>query len=78
MNRILTYDLNGNHSCDYAELYKWFGALNAKMLTDSTYEIKSTLSQVEFENKVKSLVQSKHNIHYISVSDNGLFSKKIM
>lgn len=76
MKRIITYDVKKENS--YQKLYEYLEEVSAKKLTESTYEIETSLSQEEFEKKIQSLFNKFDNICYISVNkDEKLFHKKI-
>ena len=49
--RFLTYDKKNDN--DYTRVYKVLEELKAKQITESTYEIKTSLSQDEFVKKIK-------------------------
>lgn len=77
MKRILTYDVKEGN--DYKKLYDYIEAIKGKKLTESTYELDTSLSQKDFESKIKSLFSKNDNVYYISVSDeNILFYRKIV
>ena len=77
MKRILTYDVKDGN--DYKKLYDYIETIKGKKLTESTYELDTSLSQKDFESKIKSLFSKNDNVYYISVSDkNNLFYKKIV
>lgn len=77
MKRILTYDVKDGN--DYKKLYDYIETIKGKKLTESTYELDTSLSQKDFESKIKSLLSKNDNVYYISVSDkNNLFYRKIV
>ena len=77
MKRILTYDVKDG--TDYKKLYDYIETIKGKKLTESTYELDTSLSQKDFESKIKSLFSKNDNVYYISVSDkNNLFYRKIV
>ena len=77
MKRILTYDVKDG--IDYKKLYDYIETIKGKKLTESTYELDTSLSQKDFESKIKSLFSKNDNVYYISVSDkNNLFYRKIV
>lgn len=77
MKRILTYDVKDGN--DYKKLYDYIETIEGKKLTESTYELDTSLSQKDFESKIKSLFSKNDNVYYISVSDkNNLFYRKIV
>lgn len=77
MKRILTYDVKDGN--DYKKLYDYIETIKGKKLTESTYELDTSLSQKDFEIKIKSLFSKNDNVYYISVSDkNNLFYRKIV
>ena len=77
MKRILTYDVKDGN--DYKKLYDYIETIKGKKLTESTYELDTSLSQKDFESKIKSLFSKDDNVYYISVSDkNNLFYRKIV
>ncbi len=77
MKRILTYDVKDGN--DYKKLYDYIETIKGKKLTESTYELDTSLSQKDFESKIKSLFSKNDNVYYISVSDkNNLFYRKIV
>ena len=77
MKRILTYDVKDGN--DYKKLYDYTETVKGKKLTESTYELDTSLSQKDFESKIKSLFSKNDNVYYISVSDkNNLFYRKIV
>lgn len=76
MKRIITYDVKKENS--YQKLYEYLEMVCAKKLTESTYEIEISLSQKEFEEKMKSLFNKQDNVCYISITkEDKLFWKKI-
>ena len=77
MKRILTYDVKDGN--DYKKLYDYIETIKGQKLTESTYELDTSLSQKDFESKIKSLFSKNDNVYYISVSDkNNLFYRKIV
>lgn len=77
MKRILTYDVKDGN--DYKKLYDYIETIKGKKLTESTYELDTSLSQKDFESKIKPLFSKNDNVYYISVSDkNNLFYRKIV
>lgn len=77
MKRILTYYVKDGN--DYKKLYDYIETIKGKKLTESTYELDTSLSQKDFESKIKSLFSKNDNVYYISVSDkNNLFYRKIV
>ena len=77
MKRIITYDVKDGN--DYKKLYDYIETIKGKKLTESTYELDTSLSQKDFESKIKSLFSKNDNVYYISVSDkNNLFYRKIV
>ena len=77
MKIILTYDVKDGN--DYKKLYDYIETIKGKKLTESTYELDTSLSQKDFESKIKSLFSKNDNVYYISVSDkNNLFYRKIV
>lgn len=76
MKRIITYDVKKENS--YQKLYEYLEMVCAKKLTESTYEIEISLSQKEFEEKMKSLFNKQDNVCYISITkEDKLFWEKI-
>mgnify|MGYP000487352907 FL=1 len=77
MKRILTYDVKDGN--DYKKLYDYIESIKGKKLTESTYELDTSLSQKDFESKITSLFSKNDNVYYISVSDKtNLFYRKIV
>lgn len=76
MKRILTYDVKEGN--DYKKLYDYIETIKGKKLTKSTYELDTSLSQKDFESKIKSLFSKNDNVYYISVSDKNLFYRRIV
>lgn len=77
MRRIVTYDVNTSDN-DYDDFYDYLSNHIHKKLTESTYEIESTLDLNAFCTKIRSLFKEGDNVYIISVSNqNTLFSKKI-
>lgn len=77
MRRILTYDVKDGN--DYKKLYDYIETIKGKKLTESTYELDTSLSLKDFESKIKSLFSKNDNVYYISVSDKKiLFYRKIV
>ena len=77
MKRIVTYDVKTGN--DYEEFYELVEEINARMLTESTYEFDTQWDQKTFEAKIAKVFSKGDNVHYVSVSDkNKLFTKKII
>ena len=76
MKRYLTYDKKDGK--DYSRVYKVLQELKAKQLTESTYEIDTTLSQDDFVKKLKWAFNEGDNVGYITSNNTeGTFYIKI-
>lgn len=76
MKRIVTYDVKQRN--DYSAWYDYVERIGGRKITESTYELNTSLSQEGFENRLRSLFNKGDNVAYISVNkDNDLYWKKI-
>lgn len=76
MKRIVTYDVKQGNDC--TEWYDYVKRIGGIKITESTYELNTSLSQEGFENRLRSLFNKGDNVAYISVNkDNDLYWKKI-
>ena len=74
--RIVTYDVKQGN--DYSAWYDYVEKIGGRKITESTYELNTSLLQEGFENRLRSLFNKGDNVAYISVDkDNELFWKKI-
>ena len=77
MKRIVTYDVKEGN--DYKKFYDYVDTIKGIKITESTYELNTSLSQEEFETKIKALFSKGDNVYYISVNaENKIFYKKIV
>ena len=75
MIRYVTYDIKEGNS--YESLYDYFKERKAKKVTESTYQVDSTLKWEDFCNKIKGLTSAGDNVSIISCNTNGIFHKKV-
>lgn len=75
MVRYVTYDIKEGNS--YDELYSYFEERKAKKVTESTYQVNSTLKWDDFCTKIKGLTSIGDNVAIISYNDKGVFHKKV-
>jgi len=75
--RVLTYDLNTTSTEDYTDLYKLLVDYNAKMITESTYYIKTIDDYDTFKNKVLKATHSKDSVYAIVIVENTMEYRKI-
>ena len=77
MKRIVTYDVKQGN--DYSVWYDYVEKIGGRKITESTYELNTSLLQEGFENRLRSLFNKGDNVDYISVNkDNDLYWKKII
>lgn len=77
MKRIVTYDVKEGN--DYNDFYAYVDKVKGVRITESTYELDTSLSQEQFEVKIKSLFNKGDNVSYISVNKkNELYYKKLV
>ena len=76
MKRIVTHD--GKQGNDCTEWYDYVKRIGGIKITESTYELNTSLSQEGFENRLRSLFNKGDNVAYISVDKNkGLFWEQV-
>lgn len=76
MKRIVTYDVKQGNDC--TEWYDYVKRIGGIKITESTYELNTSLSQEAFENRLRSLFNKGDNVAYIFVNKyNELYWKKI-
>ena len=75
MVRYITYDIKEGNS--YDALYKYFEERKAKKVTESTYQVDSTLQWNDFCAKIKGLTSAGDNVSIISYNGNSVFHKKV-
>ena len=76
-------DFYGFYTGKIFDAYKYLGAhvekIGGRKITESTYELNTSLLQEGFENRLRSLFNKGDNVDYISVNkDNDLYWKKII
>lgn len=77
MKRIVTFDVKQGN--DYSAWYDYVEKIGGRKITESTYELNTSLLQEGFENRLRSLFNKGDNVAYISVNkDNDLYWKKII
>ena len=77
MKRIVTYDVKEGN--DYNNFYAYVDKVKGVRITESTYELDTSLSQEQFEVKINSLFNKGDNVSYISVNKkNELYYKKLV
>ena len=76
MKRLITYDIiKGN---DYSKLYEFIEKYKGIQITESTYEITSSLSLDVFKQEIRKVIRSNDKVYVISVNtDNVLFYTKV-
>ena len=75
--RIVTYDVKQGN--DYSAWYDYVERIDGRKITESTYELNTSLLQEGFENRLRSLFNKGDNVAYISVDeDKGLFWKRVI
>lgn len=76
MKRIVTHDVKQGNDC--TEWYDYVKRIGGIKITESTYELNTSLSQEGFENRLRSLFNKGDNVAYISVDKNkGLFWEQV-
>lgn len=75
MIRYVTYDIKEGNS--YEALYNYFEERKAKKVTESTYQVDSSLKWEDFCAKIKGLTSTGDNVSVISCNANGIFHKKV-
>lgn len=74
---IVTYDVKQGNDC--TEWYDYIKRIGGIKITESTYELNTSLLQEGFENRLRSLFNKGDNVAYISVDeDKGLFWKRVI
>jgi hypothetical protein len=75
--RIVTYDVKQGN--DYSAWYDYVERIDGRKITESTYELNTSLTQQGFRNKLRSLFNKGDNVAYISVDeDKGLFWERVI
>ena len=76
MRRVVTYDVKQGN--DYDRFYNFTKETKAEKITESTYLFDTTLSQQDFEKKLRWIFNKGDNVAYISENDKvGLFYIKL-
>ena len=77
MKRIVTYDVKQGN--DYSAWYDYVEKIGGRKITESTYELNTSLTQQGFRNKLRSLFNKGDNVAYISGDkDKGLFWERVI
>lgn len=76
MKRYVTYDIKDGNS--YDELYSYFEERKAKKITESTYQVNSTLNLDNFCTKLKNLTSNGDHVAVITWNKtDGIFDRKV-
>lgn len=77
MKRVVTYDVKQGNS--YERFYEFVKEVKAEQITESAYLFNTSLSQDDFQKKLKWAFNKGDNVAYISENNNvGLFYIKII
>ena len=74
---IVTYDVKQGNDC--TEWYDYVKRIGGIKITESTYELNTSLTQQGFRNKLRSLFNKGDNVAYISgEKDKGIFWERVI
>lgn len=72
MKRIVTYDVKQGN--DYKKFYDFVQEYRGIQITESTYELDTPLTQIDFEKRLRYVFSKEDNVSYISCNNKeGLF-----